>query len=95
MKDYCGPYWLPKFMRRFLSSKFNASCKIHDLDYDTQKFSQQEADIRFITHMIKQCHGRFLWEVLACVFFIFVRIGGKLSWTKSKEELKGDNNERN
>jgi hypothetical protein len=85
-KDFCGPYWMPSFMRRFLSSKFNASCKIHDLDYESQKFSQREADIRFITHMIKQCDGKFFWEVLAVLYFLSVRIGGKISFNKAKKE---------
>lgn len=87
-KDYCGPYWLPAFMRRFLSSKFNASCKIHDMDYESDKYTQQDADVRFIRNMIKQCKGRYLWEVVAVIFFLAVRAGGKISWKKAKSDAK-------
>jgi len=87
-KYYCGPYWLPKWAQKILSYKFNASCKVHDLDYASKKFTQQETDIRFLTNMIKQCKGRFFWEVFACILFIAVRIGGKLSWDNAKKEDK-------
>lgn len=77
---YCGAWWTPKFIRRILSVKFNASCKIHDLDYKTVKFSREEADTRFLLHMVRQAKGSILSEVLATVFYIFVRMMGKLSW---------------
>ena len=32
-KYHCGPENAPKWVRRILSYKFNASCKIHDMDY--------------------------------------------------------------
>lgn len=83
-KYYCGPYWVPKWGQKILSSQFNASCKIHDMDYESKEFTQQEADIRFLNNCIKQARGRFLVEVWACVYFILIRIGGKLSWDKDK-----------
>lgn len=87
-KDYCGPFWMPSFMRRWMSAKFNASCKIHDLDYESQKYTQQEADMRFIRNMIKQCKGQFLWEIFACMYFLAVRAGGKISFDKAKKEKR-------
>jgi len=47
-KDFCGPYWMPAKIRRLFSSKFNASCKIHDLDYASKKFSRKQSDKRFL-----------------------------------------------
>lgn len=81
-KYYCGPYWVPAWGQKLLSTWFNASCKIHDMDYESKKYSQQEADIRFLSNCIKQAEGKFFREVCACIFFILIRIGGKLSWDK-------------
>ena len=89
-KDYCGPYWMPSFMRKWLSSKFNASCKIHDRDYE-KGIPQEKADFRFIQHLYRQSKGRFFWEVVACIFFLMVRAGGKISWKKAQEESKDSN----
>ena len=77
---YCGAWWTPKWARRILSLKFNASCKVHDLDYDTTKYSREEADTRFLLHMIRQSKKSLFFEVLATIFYLFVRILGKLSY---------------
>lgn len=53
-KDYCGPSYFPKFIRRFLSNKFNASCKIHDKDYDYSGLTRKESDKRFLKNCLKQ-----------------------------------------
>jgi hypothetical protein len=81
-KYYCGSWWTPKFIRRFLSIKFNASCKIHDLDYYSKEFEREEADTRFLLHMIRQSSKSFFFEILATFFYLFVRMLGKLSWRK-------------
>ncbi len=81
-KFYCGPYWMPECIQKIMSKHFNASCKIHDMDYASKQYDQNHADRRFLDNMITQCKGRFLLEVLACGYFIAVRIGGKLSWKK-------------
>jgi len=77
---YCGAWWTPKWIRRILSFKFNASCKIHDLDYKTTRFTREEADTRFLLHMIRQAKGSILWEGFATIFYLFVRFLGKLSY---------------
>lgn len=81
-KYYCGAWWTPKWVRRILSVRFNASCKVHDLDYATTKFSREEADTRFLLHTIRQAKSSIFWEVIATVFYISVRLMGKLSWGK-------------
>jgi len=30
---HCGAWWTPKWVRRIISTRFNASCKVHDMDY--------------------------------------------------------------
>ena len=81
-KDYCGPYWMPSKLRRAVSSKFNASCKIHDLDYDSKKYSRKQADNRFLKHMKKQAKSNILLKIVAYFFYISVRIGGAISWKR-------------
>lgn len=81
-KDYCGPYWMPSWLRKLLSSKFNASCKIHDLDYTSSKFTQKEADVRFLIHMIRQAKTSKFWRFIATLYYLAVRIGGKFSWRR-------------
>jgi hypothetical protein len=84
-KDYCGPYWMPKWLRRILSNKFNASCKIHDLDYATTRFTRDEADARFQDHMNKQAKNSLKWRLVAFIYYVMVRIGGKLSWGRKSK----------
>ena len=81
-KDYCGPYWMPKCLRRLVSSKFNASCKIHDMDYTSKKYGQKQADKRFRTNVLKQAGNSKMWRVNARIFYLLVRLGGKLSYGK-------------
>lgn len=79
-KYYCGATWTPKWIRRILSIRFNASCKIHDLDYESTRFDREEADTRFLLHMIRQSKGNIFWEIIATIYYIFVRMLGKLTW---------------
>lgn len=81
-KDYCGPYWMPAKLRKLVSNKFNASCKIHDLDYDSMKYSRKEADYRFLLNMKKQAKNNILFKIVAYAFYLMVRIGGSISWKK-------------
>ena len=80
--DYCGPFWAPSRLRRVLSGKFNASCKIHDLDYESKKFSRKVADKRFLDHMLRQSEKSIVWRIVAYFYYISVRIGGRISWKK-------------
>ena len=81
-KYYCGAWWTPEWVRRILSIRFNASCKVHDLDYATTRFSREEADARFLLHTIRQAKSSIFWKVVAIIFYISVRLMGKLSWGK-------------
>lgn len=83
-KDYCGAFWMPVWLRKLLSNKFNASCKIHDLDYSSKKYSRLDSDIRFKNHMLRQAKSSKLWKLLAHTFYLAVRLGGKISWKVDK-----------
>lgn len=89
-KDYCGAFWMPKWLRIKLSKKFNASCKMHDLDYDAhEKYSQKEADDRFLKSMLRQANrleNKTMWRCIAKVYYIFVRIGGWYSYSEAKKK---------
>lgn len=82
MKYHCGPSWAPEWLKKILSYKFNASCKIHDLDYTTTKYTRKEADVRFLYHMMRQAEGSILWESMAILYFMIVRFFGVFSWGK-------------
>ena len=83
-KDYCGPEYFPKFIRRFLSNKFNASCKIHDIDYVSGKYTRKEADKRFLINMKTQAKSNDLYKVYAYIYYICTRIGGIFSYEDNK-----------
>ena len=81
---------MPKWIRRFLSDQYNASCKLHDIDYDRQLHSRKECDKRFLTHMKRQANRkaglkRILWLFMAYIFYIGVRVGGKASWKQGED----------
>lgn len=81
MKYYCGPDWMPEWALKIASIKFNASCKIHDLDYESpQKFTRLEADIRFLHHMMRQARGYLFWEIMALIYFLLARLAGRFSY---------------
>jgi len=50
---WCGPAWLPRPIRKLASVRFNASCRLHDRDYD-RGIDRQTADRRFYDHMLRQ-----------------------------------------
>lgn len=79
-KYYCGPCGAPEWLRRILSYKFNASCKVHDLDYGTHRFSRHDSDMRFFGNMIKQANGSLFWEIVAVIYFMTARICGGKHW---------------
>ncbi len=94
-KYHCGAWWTPSWVRRIISVKFNASCKVHDMDYGTTRFTREESDTRFLLHMIKQSKSSIFWEIIATFFYLSVRMLGKLSYGvgKAKKLLtKGSNN---
>ena len=83
-KDYCGPEYFPKFLRKFLSNKFNASCKIHDIDYNRSGLSRKEADKRFLKNMKKQSKSNEMYKVFAYLYYWGVRLGGIFSYKEKK-----------
>lgn len=85
-KYYCGPFWMPKFLQKWASFKFNHSCKIHDEDYALGELTQKEADDKFLVNMIKQANGKFYWMPIAGWYWLWVRMAGWISYKNSKKE---------
>jgi hypothetical protein len=86
-KYYCGAWWMPEWLQRILSYKFNASCRVHDMDYEAKsKFSKLEADARFMCHMLRQAAGSFFWEHIAWVYYRTARLLGGPSWERGHSE---------
>jgi len=82
-KYYCGAWWFPEWLSRIASTKFNASCKIHDLDYGAPgEFSKDEADQRFLEHMRRQAKDSLVWRNVAYIYYWLARWFGGPSWEK-------------
>ena len=80
-KYHCGYKNSPKWLRRIASYKFNASCLLHDMNYrDNTRFSQLQADIKFLEHTLRQAEGSKFWTLMAYTYFFIVRILGKKAY---------------
>jgi len=83
MKDqyYCGPFWLPTFVKKILSAHFNHACSIHDREYGMSIPPRKDVDDRFLENMElerasrKKKHTRLMYA-----FYYAVRIFGWTSW---------------
>lgn len=79
-KYYCGPYWAPRWLKKILSVHFNASCKIHDLDYASKQFTKEQADTRFLQFMNKQAGSNIILRIKAYIYYLIVKKYGHDSW---------------
>jgi hypothetical protein len=73
-KCYCGVEWMPRWFRVLLSEKFNKSCKIHDVYYESELISNIDADFIFLEHMYMQAGKSLYWKVIAYMMFLNVRV---------------------
>jgi hypothetical protein len=71
---YCGVSWMPKWFREMLSEKFNKSCKIHDVYYESELVAKVDADFIFLEHMYKQAGCSLYWKCVAYTMFLNVRV---------------------
>ena len=84
-KHHCGNVNAPKWIRKILSCKFNASCRLHDIHYGKNtKYSRKVADLKFKKNMLKQAKNNVVWKVLANIFYLTVRILGKKAYKGKK-----------
>jgi len=51
-KMYCGPFYLPYFLRKIASRNFNMACKLHDERYNAQELSRKQIDKEFLLDML-------------------------------------------
>lgn len=80
---HCGPGWMPKFVKRRLSKKFNECCAYHDEQYNKQEAPKHYIDDRFLDLMIDRC-ANVSELVVAYVFYFFVVVLGWTSWHRNK-----------
>ena len=77
MKYYCGPVFIPNFIRKYFSQTFNEQCKLHDFRYVTQGADRLTVDRQFLDDMIEARPDKVL---LAYLFYYSVRAYGWVSW---------------
>ncbi len=75
---YCGPQWWPKIIRRWLSQKFNAECKLHDDMYEAG-FSRAVSDDDFLKGMLHKAGDDKGDKAIAYVYGNAVKLLGWLS----------------
>lgn len=71
---YCGVDWMPKWFREMLSDKFNKSCKVHDVYYESGLIDNEDADFIFLEHMYMQAGSSLYWKCVAYMMFLNVRV---------------------
>lgn len=76
---YCGPQWWPKFMRRWLSQKFNYECYLHDRDYENPDMSRAQSDYDFLAGMRTKATGDRGDRAIATIYGNTVRAFGWLA----------------
>jgi len=77
---YCGPFWMPVYLRKLLSKDFNRACWHHDQDYNTQPDSRIIIDKRFYDEMIVMTNGDKRLERKAKLYYNLVRFYAWTSW---------------
>ncbi|NRA76812.1 MAG: hypothetical protein HRU18_01280 [Pseudoalteromonas sp.] len=50
---YCGPFYAPYFIKKWMSKHHNMSCKLHDEGYNSQPTSRLEIDKLFLSNMLE------------------------------------------
>jgi hypothetical protein len=90
---YCGPYYAPKWLKKFLSHIFNMPCKLHDQEYEKKNKARLLIDFIFLLDMmvVLLCMFRSLVEnslkfLLGCIvcplMFLLVVLFGWISYRK-------------
>ena len=71
---YCGVDWMPHWFRSMISVKFNKSCMIHDIYYESKLIDNEDADQLFLDHMFMQAGNSTYWKCVAFMMFLNVRV---------------------
>ena len=79
---YCGPFYFPKGLRKFLSHRFNLSCKWHDHLYRLKPSTRKHADMLFLKSMLSASQNR-KEKAVAYIYYGFVRMFGWISWGRN------------
>jgi hypothetical protein len=86
-KYYCGPFYFPKFLKKWLSKRFNYACYIHDIAYINKDRTRKSIDKEFLQLMLRVSSST-KDRVFAHIFYVKVRMFGWISWliVKNKED---------
>ncbi len=76
VKFHCGPQVLPMFIRKWLSSKFNNVCKLHDEAYTKNVNNRFTNDRVFLIRMVN-LSKKDSDVILGIIYYINVRIFGR------------------
>ena len=90
-KFHCGPFFMPKFMRKWLSGKFNVACWIHDKGYEKDDGKRFKYDKMFLINMVKKSNND-RDVIYGITYYFFVRIFGGITmvlWRLNKEKNNG------
>ena len=74
---------MPKFIRQWLSRKFNLCCEIHDQNYNDISINRFNCDKIFLRDMINVCQ-KDRYVIIAIGYYFTVRLFGK-PFKKNKE----------
>ena len=80
---HCGPWWIPKFIKRWLGKNFNECCYLHDKRYAEQKWLRSKIDRYFLADMVAASKNS-LNVLIAIVYYLFARSLGWISWIRNK-----------
>ena len=82
----CGPGWMPEWMRRLLSIRFNSACAAHDSAYQAGLVSKRESDRKFLSNMIGLAGWNPFWYLMAYVYHWAALTFGGSRYTSSRED---------
>jgi len=78
VKYYCGAFWMPEWLKKFLSRHFNEACHLHDAAYHKKETTRLAADEKFLKVMIDSSGSTYM----AMIYYLAARALGWISWKK-------------
>jgi hypothetical protein len=84
MDYHCGPYWMPKWLKRILSYWFNDECGIHDKVYAEGVLTKDECDFLFFKNLINKSNKSFIKSFISFIFFWVAYKYGQDSWDRNR-----------
>lgn len=83
MRYWCGPFYFPNWLKKWLSKRFNYACCLHDTAYSEKNLDRKTVDKRFLQRMLRVSQTR-KDKIIAHVYYGLVRVFGWISWKLAK-----------